>query len=69
MIAIYYKSKYRETIKSFLSRFKCSHLSFNASEYSVYYVIDDEIYCTTKTLFKKIFPYVKPKAPEDYEEY
>lgn len=72
MIAIYFKSRYRTQIRKYFEKWdiKYNALLFNASDYSVYYVKNNKVYCETKTLFTIRYPTVKIIDPETiYGEY
>lgn len=70
MIAMYFDRTYRSHIKKFFEKYNCTHLSFTANYHSVYFVIDDRVYCETEDIFKIVYPGTKILDPEKmYGEY
>ena len=67
---MYFDRTYRSHIKKFFEKYNCTYLSFTANYHSVYFVIDDRVYCETEDIFKIVYPGTKILDPEKiYEEY
>lgn len=72
MIAMYFKYRYRTQIRKYFEKWDIEYnsLSFNAGDYSVYYVKNNKVYCELETLFTRKYPTVKIIDPEEiYGEY
>lgn len=69
---MYFDPKYRSNIKKYFEKLnvKCAHLVFFASYHSVYFLINDTVYCETEGTFKRRYPEIKIIDPKEmYGEY
>lgn len=70
MIAMYFDSTYRSFIRKFFKKYDSKHFSFIASYHTVYFVINNRVYCEVESTFKRRYPETEIIDPKEiYEEY